>query len=189
MTWIPDDLDDEINCDSDQIEGTVTIDDPIGYVREVILKEAKQENLLVSQLLYVMLSAKTNNPMNLAINAPSGEGKNWVLEKVAAVFHEDDVIFLHGMSDKALFHENGDLVIKGNDIDFASFNLELDETLLDNFGYYPWDYVNKQIDKIVRERLGQGNIDPESAVQLKEEVEQERKHLQPVCKETHQPRA
>ena len=59
----------------------ITVDDPISYVIDVILKEAKQEERLVKQLLYVMLSAKTNNPFNLAINAPSGEGKNWVRRK------------------------------------------------------------------------------------------------------------
>lgn len=170
------------NGDLGQQEETVTIDDPMGYVRDIILKEAKQEGLLVDQLLYVMLSSKTNNPMNLAINAPTGEGKNWVLEKVAAVFPEDDVIFLHGMSDKALFHENGNFVIKATDIDFTSFNPQFDETLLDDFGYYQWDYVNKQIDKRLDEKVGLEDPNSKSVAQLKEEVEQKRKHLQQFVK-------
>ena len=39
-----------------------------------------------------MLSAYTNNPINLAINAPSGEGKNYILQKVGELFPDNDVI-------------------------------------------------------------------------------------------------
>jgi hypothetical protein len=62
-----------------------------------------------------MLSAYTNNPLNLAINSPSGEVKNYVLRKVAENFPKEDVIFLAGMTDKALFHKQGILVTKNNE--------------------------------------------------------------------------
>ena len=62
-----------------------------------------------------MLSAYTNNPINLAINASSGEGKNYVINKVADSFPKQDVVFLAGMTDKGLFHRSGILVIK-NDV-------------------------------------------------------------------------
>ncbi len=88
------------------------IQNPIEYCISVILKEAKEEHRLVKQALYAMLSAYTNNPLNLAINSPSGEGKNWVLEKVAEKFPADNVVFLSGMTDKALFHRIGTLVSK-----------------------------------------------------------------------------
>jgi hypothetical protein len=52
------------------------VEDPIQYGISIILKEARKEDRLVRQLLYVMFSAYTNNPINLAINSPSGEGKN-----------------------------------------------------------------------------------------------------------------
>src|ERR671919_1237684 len=88
------------------------IEDVIEYCVSIIVKEARNEERLVKQLLYVMLSAYTNNPLNLGINSPSGEGKNWVLEKVAEKFPDEDVVFLSGMTDKALFHRKGILVIK-----------------------------------------------------------------------------
>jgi hypothetical protein len=88
---------------------------PIQNCIEVFLKEARQEDRLVKQLSYTMLSAYTNNPINLAINAPSGEGKNYVTNKVADSFPKQDVVFLAGMTDKALFHRSGILVIK-NDV-------------------------------------------------------------------------
>lgn len=89
-------------------------EDKIRYCLKVILKEAKKEDRLVKQIFYHMLSAYTSNPLNLAINAPSGEGKNYVLRKVAENFPKEDVMFLTGMTDKALFHRAGKLVIKNN---------------------------------------------------------------------------
>jgi hypothetical protein len=84
----------------------------IRYCLDVILKEAREEDRLVKQILYTMASAYTNNPLNLAINAPSGEGKTYVLQKVGDTFPKEDVMFLAGMTDKALFHRTGELVVK-----------------------------------------------------------------------------
>jgi hypothetical protein len=102
---------------------TIVLDDsaigpdisPIDYCVSVVLKEAKQEDRLVRQLMYVMLSAYTNNPLNLGINSPSGEGKNWVLEKVSEKFPKEDVQSLSGMTEKALFHKKGVLVIRNDE--------------------------------------------------------------------------
>ena len=88
------------------------IEDKIEYCLDVILKEAKKENKLTNQLFITMLSAYSNNPINLLINAPSGVGKNYVINKVAELFPEYDILSLAGMTDKALFHRPGTLVIK-----------------------------------------------------------------------------
>jgi hypothetical protein len=93
-------------------EMTFTIANKIKFCMDIILKEAKLEDRLVKEIFYIMLSAYTNNPINLAINSPSGEGKNYVLRKVASLFPQEDVMFVAGMSAKALFHRNGILVIK-----------------------------------------------------------------------------
>jgi hypothetical protein len=87
---------------------------PIQFCLEIILKEAREEHRLVKQIFYTMASAYTNNPSNLAINSPSGEGKSYVLTKVGGVFPKEDVMFLSGMTDKALFHRPGILVIKND---------------------------------------------------------------------------
>ena len=68
------------------------IDYPISFCISVILKEAREEDRLVKQILYTMLSAYTNNPVNLAINAPSGEGKTYVIKKVGEKFREEVVV-------------------------------------------------------------------------------------------------
>jgi hypothetical protein len=90
-------------------------DSPIQFCFDVILKEAREEDRLVKQLFYTMLSAYTNNPVNLAINSPSGEGKNYVIHKVAEKFPKQDVMLLAGMTDKALFHRNGILIAKNTE--------------------------------------------------------------------------
>jgi hypothetical protein len=90
-------------------------DQPIQFCINTILKEARNEGRLVKQLLFTMLSAYTNNPINLAIKSPSGEGKSYVLHKVGENFPQEDVMFVAGMTDKALFHRSGKLVVK-NDV-------------------------------------------------------------------------
>ncbi|MEP0826091.1 MAG: hypothetical protein HRF40_11455 [Nitrososphaera sp.] len=87
-------------------------DNPVQFCLASIVKEARQEDLLAKQLFIAMLSAYTNNPLNMCINAPSGEGKNYVINKVAEKFPSDDVLHLVGMTDKALFHRRGVLVVK-----------------------------------------------------------------------------
>ena len=79
---------------------------------DVIAKEVKQDDRLCRQVCYTLLSMYTKNPINLAINAPTGEGKSYPVKKVAELFPQSDVIFLSAMSDKALFHRSGVLVIK-----------------------------------------------------------------------------
>jgi hypothetical protein len=91
------------------------IENPIQFCFDAILKEAKLEDRLVKQIFFHMLSAYTNNPLNLAINSPSGEGKNYVLRKVAENFPKEDVVFLTAVSKTALFHRQGTLVVK-NDV-------------------------------------------------------------------------
>ena len=91
------------------------IKDSIEFCLDVIAKEVKQDDRLVKQVFLTLLSAYTNNPINLAINAPTGEGKSYVVSKVAELFPQSDVIFLTAMTDKALFHMQGTLVIKNNE--------------------------------------------------------------------------
>ena len=97
------------------IQNTTYYDDEendLNYVTKVILKEARKEERLTSQLLVTMLSAYSNNPINLLINASSGVGKNYIINKVSSLFPKTDILALAGMTEKALFHRSGILVRK-----------------------------------------------------------------------------
>ena len=88
------------------------IKNKIEYCLETALKEARKEERLSYQLFITMCSAYSKNPINLLINAPSGVGKNYVINKVVELFPEKDILSLARMTDKALFHRSGTLVIK-----------------------------------------------------------------------------
>lgn len=45
-------------------------------------------------------------------SVPPGEGKSYILHKVGELFPPQDVMFVAGMTDKAVFHRRGSLVIK-----------------------------------------------------------------------------
>lgn len=97
----------------------------IEYVINVITKEAPKEKRLTKQVLYTLFSAKSNDPLNLAINAPTGEGKTYVVQKVVDLFPKNDVICLVGMSEKALFHRPGTLVVKNDDGNYISIEQKI----------------------------------------------------------------
>lgn len=99
----------------------------IDYVIDVINKEAPNEKRLAKQVVFTFLSAKSNDPLNLAINAPTGEGKTYVVQKVADLFPKNDVISLVGMSEKALFHRSGPLVVKDNDGNYISVKEKIND--------------------------------------------------------------
>lgn len=126
--------------------------DPVRYCIDTILKEARQEDRLVRQILYSMFSAYTNDPINLAINSPTGEGKSYVLTKVVDMFPEHDVIVLSHMTDKALFHRQGQYVIRNETGQYVSLDQkvnEVDMEILDKEGE-----IVRTSDKTLKKGLG-----------------------------------
>lgn len=101
------------------------ITNDLNFCLNVVLREAKQEHRLTLQILHTMLSTYSNDPKNLAINAPSGEGKSYILIKCGNLFPKEDIIFLSGMTDKALFHRNGKLVIKNEQGEYIPIDEKL----------------------------------------------------------------
>lgn len=89
--------------------------DDVTFCCDVILKEAKEEHLITKQLVYTKLSAYINNPINLDINSPTGTGKTHAIIKAVALFLETDIMLLAGMTEKAIFHRQGDLVQQNPD--------------------------------------------------------------------------
>ncbi len=111
------------------------VNDSVMFCVDLMLREARKEDRLVKQLFYVILSAYTNNPLNLAVNAPTGVGKSHVINKVLEYFPKADVVPLAGMSEKALFHRAGILVVKNESGDYKPIDesiKEIDDKIEEN---------------------------------------------------------
>lgn len=101
--------------------------DYLSYIIKVIIKEAVNEEDLVKLIVYTCLSAKSNKPMNLAINAPAGEGKTHAIIKTIELFPSKDVICIAGMTPKALFHRPGQVVIKDETGKYISLDEQIEK--------------------------------------------------------------
>jgi len=61
---------------------------------EVCSKEILEEKDNIKQILLTLFSAGTNNPQNTRILAPSGEGKTYLVTKLASLFPQENVVIL-----------------------------------------------------------------------------------------------
>jgi hypothetical protein len=61
---------------------------------EILSKEIKEEKENIKQIILTALSAWTSNPQNTRILAPSGEGKTYLVTKVASLFPQENIITL-----------------------------------------------------------------------------------------------
>lgn len=98
----------------------------IDYIVSVILKEVRKEDRLVKQILYAIFSTYTPDPINVAINSPSGEGKTYTLHGVVKYFPRTDVQILSGMSEKSIFHMEGDVVVMESEDEYVPISKYLD---------------------------------------------------------------
>ena len=111
----------------DAFEFTSDFKDYLSYIIKVITKEAVNEEDLAKLIVLACLSAKSNKPMNIAINAPPGEGKTHTIIKTIELFPNKDVICIAGMTPKALFHRPGQLVIKDETGKYISLDEQLEK--------------------------------------------------------------
>ena len=76
---------------------TLQVLKPVNLLEEIIntcSKEIKEEKDNIKQILLTIFSAWTNNPQNTRILAPSGEGKTYLVTKIANLFPKENVIIL-----------------------------------------------------------------------------------------------
>jgi hypothetical protein len=98
----------------------LTVED-IAFVISTMKKEAEYDEVSIKQLFYGYCSAFTKCPIPHTINSrDSGAGKTYLLVTVAGYFPSKYIIELAGMSDKALVHRPGIMVI-------SEYNEETDE--------------------------------------------------------------
>ena len=85
----------------------------ISFVIATLKKKAPCDEIPIKQLLYGMLSAFSKIPIPHNVNSKdAGAGKSYLLSHVAGHFPNRYVLPLTGMSDKAIFHRPGVMVIE-----------------------------------------------------------------------------
>ena len=91
---------------------------PITQIENYLNTQVKDDPRLVKQLLRVYFSAYTKNPINMAILAPSSDGKTHATVQVSKIFPEKDFISVGRLSPTALIHQYGMMIDEnGNNIE------------------------------------------------------------------------
>lgn len=80
------------------------------HIVKTVQKKVKHDDRLVRMVLYAGFSSYTDDPFNLAILAPTSEGKTYAVTECMKYFPEKDVIMIGRMSPMALAYEKGELV-------------------------------------------------------------------------------
>jgi hypothetical protein len=85
----------------------------IAFVIDTLKRKAPHDEIPIKQLVYGMCSAFTKIPIPHNVNSKdAGAGKSYLLSHVAGHFPNRYVLPLTGMSDKAIFHRPGTMVIE-----------------------------------------------------------------------------
>lgn len=104
---------------------------PLQQTERYLNTQVKNDSKIVSQVLRVCLSTYTNDPINVALLAPSSDGKTYVTVKVTDIFPDGDVISVGRMSPTALIHAHGILIdSEGNSLQkkIDDLNDQIDES-------------------------------------------------------------
>ena len=84
------------------------------FVIRTIKQTVKQEDPLVRQIVYTAISKDTSNPINLAVLAPTSEGKTYAVLESIQYFPKQDIWKIGSMTPKVIIRQNGILVDSNN---------------------------------------------------------------------------
>ena len=105
------------------------------------------------------------------MNAPTGQGKSHVVQRVVNLFPKNDIVSLGGMSEKALFHRDGPLVIKDDDGNYISLEQKIKDIELQIQIYY------NEIEKTTDNNLKQARKEIKDLEDRKKELTKHSKKL------------
>lgn len=88
------------------------IDDVLDYIVRVRENTVKKDRRYLTMAILTMFSAYLPEPVNLDVQAPSSEGKTYVVTEVAKLFPKEDIIELVGATPKSFFYDKATLVDK-----------------------------------------------------------------------------
>ncbi|MGA9153560.1 MAG: hypothetical protein WBZ36_23520, partial [Candidatus Nitrosopolaris sp.] len=83
-------------------------------VIRTIKRTVQQEDSLVRLIPYTAISKDTSNPINLAVLAPTSEGKTYAVLQSIQYFSKQDIWKIGSMTPKVIIRQNGILVDSNN---------------------------------------------------------------------------
>jgi hypothetical protein len=99
--------------EDEELAATKLTEEDIDFVLKTIMKEAKYDELSIKQIFHGFNSTFTKTPIPHVVNSKnSGAGKSYLLNHVAAFYPVKYIFTLAGISDKAIFHSDGPMVIE-----------------------------------------------------------------------------
>ena len=97
-----------------QLDPYIPDRDYAGFAIGIIKKTVKQEDSLVRQIFYTGISKDSTTPINLAVLAPTSEGKTHAVVESMKYFPKEDVWMIGSMTPKVIIRQNGVLVDSNN---------------------------------------------------------------------------
>lgn len=97
-----------------EVDSKITDRDYAEFVISTIKRTVRQEDSLVRQILYTGISKDSANPINLAVIAPTSEGKTYAVLESLQYFPKEDTWKIGSMTPKVIIRQNGILVDSNN---------------------------------------------------------------------------
>src|SRR5918994_3927009 len=99
--------------EDEELAKTKLSKEDIDFAISTMVKEAKYDELSIRQIIHGFNSTFTKLPIPHVINSKnSGAGKSYILNHVASFYPEKYILTLAGMSDKAIYHSDGPMVVE-----------------------------------------------------------------------------
>ena len=98
----------------------------LDHIVEICSKELKEEDSNTRQILLTLFSSCTDNPQNLRILAPSGEGKTYLVTKLASLFPQENIIILGKASPQSLkYNLNSKRVVENGSGNWQDYDVAI----------------------------------------------------------------
>ena len=98
----------------------------LDHITKICSKELKEEEDNIRQILLTLFSAWTNNPQNLRILAPSGEGKTYLVTKLASLFPQENIIILGKASPQSFkYNLNSKRVVENGSGNWQDYDIAI----------------------------------------------------------------
>ena len=104
--------DDDDEDDDEKLVSIKLTKEDIDFMFQTVMKESKYDEISVKQTVYAFNSAFTKLPIpHISTSKESGAGKSYIVNHVASFYPDKYITSLAGISDKALYHLDGPMII------------------------------------------------------------------------------